>query len=642
MFAQKTRKENNSSHEGNEKNGMMMTAMRNKASLMSTLNRIMMMTTTKRTANVVAAPSTVEMTRKTRRTIMMLPSGAIAATSNISKTMTTNRVCYCYGPYYYADGCRYFSKTTKSRSSSSKSPSMSDGGAVVGRGSSTSTSCSSSSSSRSREEKETVTTLRLYRVLLRTVRSMTRTKKTTNIPNPEKSKMDQQKLRRQQILLQPPLDPHGWGRHSTFSTTDSSSDTTAGTTVESNQSDEQQKGKVYLRHLMELYRLFFVWNWKNNRSLSEGRTISSPSSGGRRGRDDADYDYDDLDNYDDDDYDDLRNDDGANDNKKAWYHIMMKQMKYIAEDPAAAGSDATNTNNDTVSSPIQGLPPMTSQTLWTTPFDIECAIRHAFKTNFSCNSRSNTPAATTTSTIERKDLHSYAIYANQLLREQSVLWNNSSTCITNSLVRVTATSQCIERGTSSSTNNNSNSVVGALFPPPQQMVTSSSSSSPSGLSIVSSNSKYRYAYRIRVENVSRGDDETTTTVQLVGRYWNITELHKSSTDDPSSAASTQQPPPIEVNAPYTGAVGQLPVLKPGEVFEYMSGTELGSSRGVMKGHLFMAVVPETTISAKSGDEVDALKFASSSSPSSSAEESQRLEEQLFEATVAPFPLDGDG
>ena len=127
---------------------------------------------------------------------------------------------------------------------------------------------------------------------------------------------------------------------------------------------------------------------------------------------------------------------------------MMKQMKDIAENEVTA--DATDSADATkIKGPsIQRLrlPPMTSQTLWTTPFDIECAIRHAFKTDYSSSRNSNNNNSnnktTTASTIDRKDLHSYAIYANQLLQEQSLLWNNSSTCVTNGLVRVTATSQC--------------------------------------------------------------------------------------------------------------------------------------------------------------------------------------------------------
>lgn len=69
-------------------------------------------------------------------------------------------------------------------------------------------------------------------------------------------------------------------------------------------------------------------------------------------------------------------------------------------------------------------------------------------------------------------------------------------------------------------------------------------------------------------------------------------------------------------------VGQLPVLRPGQVFEYMSGTDLVNARGVMHGHFYMARVQQDTRSAKSGDHVEALTV-----------------DEKFEAEVAPFPLD---
>lgn len=45
------------------------------------------------------------------------------------------------------------------------------------------------------------------------------------------------------------------------------------------------------------------------------------------------------------------------------------------------------------------------------------------------------------------------------------------------------------------------------------------------------------------------------------------------------------------------AVGQLPVLRPGDVFEYMSGCELATANGVMKGSFHLAKVPFDTPSA---------------------------------------------
>ena len=69
-----------------------------------------------------------------------------------------------------------------------------------------------------------------------------------------------------------------------------------------------------------------------------------------------------------------------------------------------------------------------------------------------------------------------------------------------------------------------------------------------------------WSYNIRIEN--RGDE----TVQLRNRYWRITDslgrIH-------------------EVRG--AGVVGKQPVLRPGEVFEYSSGTPLSTPSGIMVG-----------------------------------------------------------
>ncbi len=56
------------------------------------------------------------------------------------------------------------------------------------------------------------------------------------------------------------------------------------------------------------------------------------------------------------------------------------------------------------------------------------------------------------------------------------------------------------------------------------------------------------------------------TVQLVNRYWHITD----------SLGRVQ-----EVRGP--GVVGEQPTLKPGESFEYTSGTPLPTPSGIMVG-----------------------------------------------------------
>jgi len=119
--------------------------------------------------------------------------------------------------------------------------------------------------------------------------------------------------------------------------------------------------------------------------------------------------------------------------------------------------------------------------------------------------------------------------------------------------------------------------------------------------------KYRFAYRIRVENTltppsrpnnhqkpsSSSTDSTKdpTSVQLLGRTWHIQE----------DGDGEQEGEIVTVNAPSTGAVGHLPVIRPGEVFEYMSGCELGTKTGSMSGSLHMVSVPDDAHSAKVGD-----------------------------------------
>ncbi|MFZ5790595.1 MAG: Co2+/Mg2+ efflux protein ApaG [Pseudomonadota bacterium] len=72
--------------------------------------------------------------------------------------------------------------------------------------------------------------------------------------------------------------------------------------------------------------------------------------------------------------------------------------------------------------------------------------------------------------------------------------------------------------------------------------------------------RYVWAYHVRIEN--HGPE----TVQLRTRYWRITDAH----------GRIQ-----EVRG--AGVVGEQPVLKPGETFEYTSGTPLPTPSGFMVG-----------------------------------------------------------
>ncbi len=75
-----------------------------------------------------------------------------------------------------------------------------------------------------------------------------------------------------------------------------------------------------------------------------------------------------------------------------------------------------------------------------------------------------------------------------------------------------------------------------------------------------SEAHYVWAYQVKIEN------NGTRTVQLRTRVWSITD----------ASGHTQ-----EVRGP--GVVGEQPVLRPGESFEYTSGTSLKTPSGMMVG-----------------------------------------------------------
>ena len=73
-------------------------------------------------------------------------------------------------------------------------------------------------------------------------------------------------------------------------------------------------------------------------------------------------------------------------------------------------------------------------------------------------------------------------------------------------------------------------------------------------------SQYFWAYRVTIAN------QSAETVQLLSRHWMITNARGEFT---------------EVKGP--GVVGEQPVLKPGERFEYTSGAPLNTPSGMMGG-----------------------------------------------------------
>jgi len=80
---------------------------------------------------------------------------------------------------------------------------------------------------------------------------------------------------------------------------------------------------------------------------------------------------------------------------------------------------------------------------------------------------------------------------------------------------------------------------------------------------------YKWAYQVTIINAGRG------TVQLLRRSWHITD-----------AQGRVQ------HVHGEGVVGQQPVLRPGEQYEYTSGTPLGTSSGFMTGQYHMQTLPE--------------------------------------------------
>jgi ApaG protein len=73
-------------------------------------------------------------------------------------------------------------------------------------------------------------------------------------------------------------------------------------------------------------------------------------------------------------------------------------------------------------------------------------------------------------------------------------------------------------------------------------------------------SQYLWAYRVTIEN------QGPETVQLLSRHWMITNARGELT---------------EVKGP--GVVGEQPMLKPGESYQYTSGAPLNTPSGMMGG-----------------------------------------------------------
>ena len=87
--------------------------------------------------------------------------------------------------------------------------------------------------------------------------------------------------------------------------------------------------------------------------------------------------------------------------------------------------------------------------------------------------------------------------------------------------------------------------------------------------------RYVFAYTIRITN------EGAASAQLISRHWIITD-----------AANQVQ----EVRG--LGVIGEQPVLRPGESFEYSSGSSLPTAMGTMRGSYQMVAEDGTQFDAE--------------------------------------------
>jgi len=94
--------------------------------------------------------------------------------------------------------------------------------------------------------------------------------------------------------------------------------------------------------------------------------------------------------------------------------------------------------------------------------------------------------------------------------------------------------------------------------------------------------RYVFSYTINITNTGQ------IAAQLISRHWIITDANRSSQ---------------EVRG--LGVVGEQPLLKPGDSFEYTSGTAISTPVGTMRGtyqmvaedgHQFDAEIPEFVLS----------------------------------------------
>lgn len=264
-------------------------------------------------------------------------------------------------------------------------------------------------------------------------------------------------------------------------------------------------------------------------------------------------------------------------------HAEGHYTQFIDDDPERGEYDDEGCSDEDQS--------QIDESLLVSSSDIQNAIRIAFRAPLVSDSSAEEETLPLSEIISTR--HGDAISAFSLLNEQLNLWGGKSS-VTADLergVRVVCTSACMSTSGKTSGKNN------------------------------------RYAYRIRVENIrdlvnnETRTEEEDSSFQLLGRTWKIFDygskkldplqllLAKDGTateEDDDAAADAVKLRDIVVD-PKGGAVGHFPVIRPGEVFEYMSGCEVRDEGG-MEGSFYMAVVDSETDSAIDQDEVEALHW----------------------------------
>ncbi len=88
-------------------------------------------------------------------------------------------------------------------------------------------------------------------------------------------------------------------------------------------------------------------------------------------------------------------------------------------------------------------------------------------------------------------------------------------------------------------------------------------------------SQYAFAYTVTIRNVGN------VAAQLISRHWLITDTNNRV---------------VEVKG--LGVVGHQPLLKPGDRFEYTSGSHLGTPSGSMRGTYFCVAEDATRFEAE--------------------------------------------